>query len=107
MALETHFCLLTPIGGSNALYQLKVKFDRLVGKKRKDFVDVLDLSKPPMDWINNIRKIDIFKQILQWGVEADGAGKKNVSYVDTSTSAFIFVRNYKTHVSKNSVVCTF
>lgn len=33
VALEPHFCLLTPIGGSNALYQFKVKFDGLVHKK--------------------------------------------------------------------------
>lgn len=44
VALEAHYCLLTSIGASNALYQLKVKFDGLAGKKKRQILLMSSIS---------------------------------------------------------------
>ncbi|KAL6638189.1 hypothetical protein ACP70R_025761 [Stipagrostis hirtigluma subsp. patula] len=105
MSLEAHPLLLTSMGFSSLLYQLKVKYDFFPGTIRDDFETLLDCIAVPSTWTTDLRKIDIFKKVMDYEINVGGTTVQLTTYnQDTGFWAFVLIRNFNTHIPTNILV---
>ncbi|KAL6610535.1 hypothetical protein ACP70R_040504 [Stipagrostis hirtigluma subsp. patula] len=96
LALDTHFALLTSEGRITQVYLIKLKWDRLRGTEREKFNSILQKCRLPKGWLENLRKVPIFKKIIEWAEDDNDNKYANVISL-TSCDAFELLRHYFTH----------